>query len=587
MNQLDIKKIIFSKSPYFLKNSPDVFKNLILAIISKILYIKEINNFLAEHYNKTGLDFIDELFEMLDFSYLVSAKDREKIPSEGKLIIVSNHPLGGLDGLILLKLISEVRRDLKIIVNDVLLNISNLEEFFLPLDILNSKFQKENIAAISKAIRDENAVIIFPAGEVARMSINGIRDGDWNKGAVYFAEKLNAPVLPVFLEAKNSFLFYLVSFLSLKFSTFLLPRELFNKRGKSIRIKIGNHILPQAFSTKYQRSSHLIKSLRKHVYLIGKNKKGVFATEKNVIHPLSRKQIKSQLMKSTNLGTTSDGKKILLASYKNSPDVMKEIARLREITFRKVGEGTGGKFDIDEFDKHYQHLVLWDDKELEIVGSYRIGRGNYLLNQSGIMGFYTSTLFNYNDEIKELLPYSVELGRSFVQSKYWNTTALDYLWQGLGAYINSNSGIRYLFGGVSLSNSYSEEAKNLIVYFYRKWFSSPVIYSIAKSKFEISRKADQELKLIFNSDDYVSELRILKNRLKLLGYSIPTLYKQYSDLCEPGGVVFLDFGVDKDFQNCIDALILVDISMIKKSKKERYLGSDKLVKVENEVLIPA
>ncbi|HSL89032.1 MAG TPA: 1-acyl-sn-glycerol-3-phosphate acyltransferase, partial [Ignavibacteriaceae bacterium] len=304
MNQIDIKKIILSKSPNFLKNSPDFFKNLIFAIISKTFYIKEINNFLAEHYNKTGLDFIDELFEMLDFSYLVSAKDREKIPSEGKLIIVSNHPLGGLDGLILIKLISEVRRDLKIIVNDVLLNISNLEEFFLPLDILNSKFQKENIAAISKAIRDENAVIIFPAGEVARMSINGIRDGNWSKGAVYFAEKFNAPVLPVFLEAKNSFLFYLVSFLSMKFSTFLLPRELFNKRGKSIRIKIGNYILPQAFSSKYQRTSHLIKSLRKHVYLIGKNKKGVFATEKNVIHPMSRKQIKAQLMKSTNLGTT-------------------------------------------------------------------------------------------------------------------------------------------------------------------------------------------------------------------------------------------------------------------------------------------
>jgi hypothetical protein len=292
-------------------------------------------------------------------------------------------------------------------------------------------------------------------------------------------------------------------------------------------------------------------------------------------------------MKSTNLGTTSDGKKIFLASYNNSPDVMKEIARLRELTFRKVGEGTGGKLDLDDFDKHYEHLVLWDDKELEIVGSYRLGRGDFILDRSGIMGFYTATLFNYNDEIKELLPYSVELGRSFVQSKYWNTTALDYLWQGLGAYINSNSGIRYLFGGVSLSNSYSEEAKNLIVYFYRKWFSSPVIYSNAKSKFEISRKADQELKLIFNSDDYVSELRILKNRLKLLGYSIPTLYKQYSDLCEPGGVVFLDFGVDKDFQNCIDALILVDISMIKQSKKERYLGSEKLIKVENEVLIPA
>lgn len=587
MNHIDIKKIILDKNPNFLKRSPEFFQNLVFSVISKILYIKDINNFLANHHNKTGLDFIDEFFDMLDFSYLVSAKDREKIPSEGKLIIVSNHPLGGLDGLILIKLISEVRRDVKIIVNDVLLSITNLSEFFLPLDILSNTFQKENIAAISKAIGEEQAIIIFPAGEVARMSPRGIEDGKWNKGAVYFAEKFNAPVLPIFLEAKNSFLFYLVSFLNKKFSTFLLPRELFNKRGKSIRIKVGNHILPQAFSSKYQRSSHLIKSLRKHVYLIGKNKRGVFATEKNVIHPQSRKLIKTQLMDSKNLGTTCDGKKIFLTHFYNSPDVMKEIARLREITFRKVGEGTGGKFDLDEFDKHYEHLVLWDEKELEIVGSYRIGKGNFILERYGLDGFYTSTLFNHSDYLVDLLPFSVELGRSFVQSKYWNTTALDYLWQGLGAYIKSNSEVRYLFGGVSLSNSYPEEAKNMIIYFYLKWFSSNTNYSMAKCRYVIPPKAMLELSEIFFSDDYTSDLKTLKSRLKLHGYSIPTLYKQYSELCEPGGVMFIDFGVDRDFQNCVDALILVDLNMVKESKRERYLGHERLSEKELFLVHPA
>jgi putative hemolysin len=580
MNHINIKKIILDRNPNFPKHSPEFIRNLAFSVISKILHLKEVNNFLAEHHNKTGLDFIDEFFEMLDFSYLVSAKDREKIPSEGKLIIVSNHPLGGLDGLILLKLISEIRKDVKIIVNDVLLNITNLSEFFLPLDILSNTFQKDNITAISKAIREEQAIIIFPAGEVARMSPRGIEDSKWNKGAVYFAEKFNAPVLPVFLEAKNSFLFYFVSFLNKKFSTFLLPRELFNKRGKSIRIKIDNHILPQAFSTKYQRSSHLIKSLRKHVYLIGKNKKGVFATEKNVIHPQSRKLIKSQLMNSTNLGTTSDGKKIFVTHYHNSPEVMKEIARLREITFRKVGEGTGGKFDLDEFDKYYEHLVLWDEKELEIVGSYRIGKGDFLLNKFGLKGFYTSTLFDHTEYLAELLPCSVELGRSFVQAKYWNTAALDYLWQGLGAYIKSNPEVRYLFGGVSLSNSYPEEAKNMIIYFYLKWFSSITHYTAAKCRYTIPQKALSELSNIFFNDDYQSDLKILKSRLKLQGYSIPTLYKQYSELCEPGGVMFIDFGVDKDFQNCVDALILVDLSMIKENKRERYLSTERLAEKE-------
>jgi putative hemolysin len=584
MNQIDIKSIILSKNPDFLKQFPLFIKNFLFSLISNILYTSEINNFLAKHHNKNGLDFIDELFEMLDFSYLVAAKDREKIPSEGKLIIVSNHPLGGLDGLILIKLICEVRRDVKIIVNDVLLNITNLKEFFLPLDILNNSFQKENLAAISKAIREEQAIIIFPAGEVARMSPKGIQDGKWNKGAVYFADKFKTPVLPVYLDARNSFMFYIISLLHKSFSTFLLPRELFKKRGKSIKIKIGHHILPEAFSTKFQRSSHLTKSLKKHVFLIGKNKKGVFATEKNVIHPLSRKLIKSQLYKSTNLGKTSDGKIIFLTSFNDSQDVIKEIARLREITFRKVGEGTGGKFDLDDFDKYYQHLVLWDENELEIVGSYRIGKGDYLFDKFGLKGFYTSTLFNHTGEIEELLPFSVELGRSFIQSKYWNTTALDYLWQGLGAYIKSSSKIRYLFGGVSLSDSYSEEAKNMIVYFYKKWFPSSTKYSVAKNRYIISQKAENELRSIFNSDNYLSELKIMKHRIKLLGYSIPTLYKQYSELCDPGGVKFLDFGVDNDFQNCIDALILVDLSLIKESKRERYLNHSKIISDEIKIL---
>lgn len=584
MNQIDIKEIILSKNPKFLSKSPKIIKDLVFNALSKILYLSEINNFLKNHSNKNGLDFIDELFEMLDFSYLVSAKDREKIPSEGKLIIVANHPLGGLDGLILIKLICEVRRDVKIVVNDVLLNIDNLKEFFLPLDILSNSFQKENINKITKAIREEQAIIIFPAGEVARMGPAGIQEGKWNKGAIYFSEKFNIPVLPIYLEAKNSILFYLISLLNKKFSTFLLPRELFIKRGKSIRIKIGNHILPQAFSTKYQRSTHLIKSLRKHVLLIGKNKKGVFETEKNVIHPQSRKLIKTQLMNSLHLGDTIDGKKIFLTSYHSSPEVMKEIARLREITFRKVGEGTGGKLDMDEFDKYYQHLVLWDEKELDIVGSYRIGKGDELFDKYGLMGFYTSTLFKHSENLEMILPFSIELGRSFVQSKYWNTSALDYLWQGLGAFIRSSSSIRYLFGGVSLSNSYSEEARNMIVYFYRKWFSDNEKLSVARNKYCISHKNEIELEHIFCNNDYNTDLRILKNRLKLLGYSIPTLYKQYSELCEPGGVKFLDFGVDKDFQNCIDALILVDITKIKESKKDRYLKPDLTIKEELSIL---
>lgn len=571
MNKINLEEILSGQKSGFINKSPKLVKRIVFSFLYNLLHLKQVNNFIEQNQSVKDIDFIDELFETLDISYSISAKDKLKIPSEGKLIIISNHPLGGIDGLILLKLVSEVRSDVKIVVNDLLLNIDNLKNLFLPFDLFSSKAQRDRIEFIYNALNNNEAVIIFPAGEVSRFSLSGIKDSKWKKSAVLLSKKFKAPVLPVFIHARNSILFYLVSILNKKFSIFFLPRELFNKKGKTFNINIGHHIPSAAFDNKYYKIENLVKLLRKHTELIGKGKKGIFESEKNVIHPLPRKILKQQINKCKVLGLTADKKKIFLVDSYLAPDVLKEIARLREITFRRVSEGTGKKMDLDKYDEYYKHIVLWDEEELEIVGSYRIGIGRTIMPALGVNGFYTSELFKHSLKLQNILNQSAELGRSFVQAKYWNTSALDYLWQGLGVFLRDNPNIKYFFGGVSLSKTYSDEAKSHIVYFYHKWFADKENLSLAKNKFHISDKQQNELNQVYFSNDYRNDFITLKGILKHLGYTVPVLYKQYSELCEPDGIKFIDFCVDPDFNDCVDALILVDVDKIKQSKKERYI----------------
>lgn len=260
-----------------------------------------------------------------------------------------------------------------------------------------------------------------------------------------------------------------------------------------------------------------------------------------------------------------------LTTLNESPNTLNEIARLRELTFKRVGEGTGGLLDIDKFDEHYHHLILWDPKEIEIVGAYRIGIGKDILKDHNIDGFYTSTLFDFTDTfIAGYLPFAFEMGRSFIQPKYWRTNALESLWHGVGAIVKLNPEVRYLFGAVSISGIYKEEAKNAIIYFYKKWFSSKYDLAKSKNRFIIPGKSLEDFQNILTGDTQKEDYLILKSILKPMGHSIPVLFKQYTDLCDNGGVQFLDFGIDELFGGCVDGLILVDLNYVKKDKLERY-----------------
>ncbi|MBN2354782.1 lysophospholipid acyltransferase family protein [candidate division KSB1 bacterium] len=571
MKELDVRALIEAKNPEFFEKNPRFLTRLLVKMIEKTVRAREINDFLKQHGQVRGIAFIDELFEILDFSYIVSHKDIHKIPAEGRVILVANHPLGALDGLSLLKAVSEIRKDVKIIANDVLMNLENLSDYFLPYDVFSRKMQKVQVQRIGQVLQEDQAVIFFAAAEVSRLSFKGVRDPGWLNGPVFFAKKYKVPILPVFFKAKNSMLFYFISLFSKKVSMFLLPREVFKKNGKTIRMIIGDPIPGVVFSSSFINTKMATKLLKRHTYLIGRRKAGVFKTEKTIIHPLNRKIIKTELQHSLLLGETSDKKKIFLVQYNQATNVLHEIARLRELTFRSVGEGTGLKLDLDKFDRYYQHIVLWDEEELEIIGSYRIGNCKEIIAEHGITGLYTSTLFKYQEKAHPILERALELGRSFVQIKYWKSNALDYLWQGIGAYVAKNTDIKHLIGPVSISNTYTEEAKNLLVYYYKKWYPGDTSLAPHISPYIISGKHEEQLKQLFDGADIRQDMRKLKEFLRVLGFSIPILYKQYSELCEPGGVQFIDFGIDKDFGDCIDGLILVNLDYLKESKRKRYI----------------
>ena len=572
MKELDIREIIASRAPGLLGKYPPVVERLVISCLGRLLRVEEINSQIRRHGESSGLAFVDEVFEELNFSYYLSSIDRQKIPSEGKLIVVANHPLGALDGLALLRAVCDVRADTKIITNEVLMVFENLADFFLPYNVFSAQTQKEHVARIGESLLAEEAVLFFPAAEVSRLSWKGIRDPRWLNGPVYFAKKYDVPVLPVYVRGRNSLLFYIISLLNKRFSTLLLPREIFNKRGRSLRFVVGDPIPGAVFSSSMIKGRVLTRLLRKQTYLLAHKKRSIiFKTEKTIIHPVDRRQLKRELASSTLLGRTSDGKKIYLVDFNNAHRVMREIARLREQTFRKVGEGTGLKLDLDRFDRHYQHIVLWDDDALEIIGSYRVGNCRQVIDGHGLDGLYTNTLFKYAAAAAPILDQALELGRSFVQPKYWKSNALDYLWQGIGAYVVNHPEVNYLLGPVSISNTYTEQAKALLVYFYQIWFPGDPALAPHVSPFRISQYQQEELAGLFPRRDFREELRKLKESLKVLGFSIPVLYKQYSELCEEGGVSFIEFGVDKDFGDCVDGLILVHLDKLKANKRERYI----------------
>ena len=566
---IDIQKEIERKFPNINKKQ-NFFKKSLFKVAKKIVHEDSINKFLQNNSHLKGFEFVDAVLDYFDFDYTVSSNDLQNIPSSGKVVIIANHPLGGLDALCLLRLVSQVRKDVKIVANDFLVSLKTLKPLLIPIDTFKIRQSKDDIKRIYEALNNEEAIIIFPAGEVSRASAKGIKDPTWNKGFLNFARNSNAPILPIFLNAKNSKTFYTISIINKTFSTLLLSNEMFNKKSKRIDIKVGEIIPTENISPKGIDKRYLISLYKKHLYGLKKRKKSFFQTQSAIAHPQKRQDLKKELQTAKLIGKTADDKKIYLYDYTDDSIVLKELGRLRELSFRKVGEGINKKRDTDKYDIYYQHIILWDENDLEIVGSYRIGDANFIFKNIGTKGFYSNTLFKYQEDFVPYLKNSIELGRSFVQPKYWGTRALDYLWYGIGAYLKNNPHIKYMYGPVSMSATLPTIAKDMMVFYYSHYFKEEKQLVTPKLSYQYSNNL-LEIKELFDLNDRKKDFKFLKSTLLSMNISIPTLYKQYSDITEEGGVKFLGFNVDKDFSSCVDGFILVDVEKIKDSAKKRYI----------------
>jgi len=564
------QKLLEEQIQSFHKIPKPVAKSLI-KMGKKAIHEDEITTFLSKNAELKGIDFVDAVLDYFQIETSIKQQQIENIPSEGKAIIVANHPLGMLDALALIKVISMVRRDIKILANELLYTFcQNLDDFMLPIDISNKRIYKTQTKQMLEALESEELLILFPAGEVSRSSLTGIKDKKWKKGFLLLAKKSLAPIIPIHIKAKNSLLFYSASLMKNSLGTMLLPHEMMQSKEKKITLTIGHAVEYKSVLMLSDTAKTQCKLFKKHLYNIAKKRKPIFETMSPIAHPEDLKVIRKELKTCQHLGKTPDGKVIYLYKYSKNSRLLKELGRLREISFRRVGEGSGNKRDIDAYDKYYEHIILWSEEELEIIGSYRIANVTQVIEEKGVNGLYTAQFFDYELSFHRYLENSIELGRSFIQPKYWGSRALDYLWQGIGAYLKQNPNIRYMFGSVSLSGNLPKEVSGLIISFYDLYFNTTPTQKVkAINPYKVVIKEKKEVLELFNGN-YKEDFKALKNAIAKYGATVPTLYKQYADVCEDGGVEFIDYCKDEAF-NSIDSFILVDVTKLKAKKRKRYI----------------
>ncbi|CAA6817651.1 MAG: Putative hemolysin [uncultured Sulfurovum sp.] len=567
---INVQRALISQYPQ-VKVFPKPLLSPFISAIKKVIHQNDINTFLKQQQYAGPFSFVESVLDYFNFSYKISSNQIENIPASGRVVIIANHPLGALDALSLIHLIRKVRADIKVVANDMLAEIEQLKPLLVGVNSFENNIAKASVKEIHNSLENEEALIIFPSGEVSRARPNGVKDTQWHKGFLKFASKNQAPILPIHIRAKNSALFYTLSSLNKRLSSVLLAHEMFKQKNGSLNFTIGESIPFKSFSGHPLDTKSKVKLFKKHLYRVAKGKKGVFTTERCIAHPENRQILKQELDSVEKLGQTNDGKQIYLYEYTKGSIILQEIARLREFTFRKVEEGTGKKRDKDEYDYYYKHIILWDDEALEIAGAYRIAESNYVYENYNVEGFYTDSLFHFNPNFEKYLNNSIELGRSFVQPKYWGSRALDYLWQGIGAYLHENSHIKYLFGAVTLSGSMPKSAQELIIYYYDKYYGKHHQLLEPKNKFKFSKNAIDDLKYIFDGTNAKEDFKVLRDQLDYYGTTVPTLYKQYADLCDEGGISFMGYNIDKDFGDCVDSFILLEIDKIQEKKKNRYI----------------
>ena len=562
-----------------------LLKYPIVSAVMRLAKINKVNDLYDKIKDLEGQEFFDKLLEELNVKYLAFQEDLAKIPKTGPFILVSNHPLGALDGVIMCKILTEIRPDFKVMGNFLLTKIKPMEPYVISVNPFEKR--KEAYSSMSgmrealKHLSEGGCLGIFPAGEVSNKNneYNEILDKEWQEPALKLIKKAQVPVVPMYFHAKNSKLFYNVSKIHPDLQTLLLPSEMVNKREKPIKIRIGRPVTPKILN-EYETPKELGEFLRKKVYMM----KSYFEDRKSVAEFLKVKNLnispkeevvvqniidetplaeiladRENLRKTEGKMLFSNGDyEVYFTKFDEIPAMMREIGRQRELTFRAVGEGTNLPFDLDEYDKHYHHLILWDNVAQKIAGAYRMALGSEVMKNYGIKGFYTNSLFDFDQELQPFFKKVIEMGRAYISIEYQQKPLpLFLLWRGIVHVCLRNPEHKFLMGGVSISNRFSDFSKSLMIEFMRSHYFDPVVaqYVHPKNDYKVYL-SERDKSLFFEGldddlnkfdkliDDFEPEMRL------------PVLIKKY--IKQNAKVVA--FNVDPNFNDAIDGLMYIRIS---------------------------
>ncbi len=529
--------------------------------------------------------FLDLALKELDVRWTCDAEQRDRIPTSGGAIVVANHPFGGLEGVVLAQMLLRLRPDVRIMANYMLSSIPELAELFIgvdPFDGANSA--RANVAPMRQAVKwvkDGGLLLVFPAGEVSHLHVRRRRvlDPDWSSTVGRMVRMTKVPVVPLFIEGRNRSLFQLAGLVHPRLRTLMLPRELLNKQGQTMRLRIGKPLTYRKKLERFEDDQRLVDYLRLKTYLLGEDRQETLVESPpadagtDIIPPVALDVLKEEIARLPEEQRLARSGEMTVygAEAIQIPHLLLEIGRLRETTFRLVGEGTGQSVDLDTFDREYVHLFIWNDKKDELVGAYRVGHTDELLQDKGLEKLYTSTLFKYKQDFLQALGPALEMGRSFVREEYQRSYApLLLLWKGIGAYVVKNPKYRYLFGPVSISRDYSDLSRNLIASSLLKHEREEGLSRLVRPKNPPKLK---KLKVpgargkqtdVWGQD--LDELAALVDGLEE-DKSLPVLLRHYLGL----GGKLLAFNVDQDFASVLDGLILVDLVKTDRKQLDRYM----------------
>ncbi len=586
----------FRLDPLLAQFVPAALARVVAAPLERVLALRQLERAYDEVHEAATDDplaFAERAIEYLKVRFEPTGA-LDEVPATGGLVVVANHPFGGIEGLYLYALLAARRPDVRILGNRMLARVPELAPVLFPVDILSGRAAAvRNAAAMRRAVRwvaDGGILIVFPAGEVSTLDpvSRTVVDRAWQPSIARLVSLAKAPVLPVYFDGGNSPLFHAAGFIHPRLRTALLPRELLNKRNRRIGVRIGRLITLRQVQA-LNGDGPLIEHLRLRVYALAGEASGngadahaerraLAAVAAPALAPLAAAIPPAELAAeiaaldpARRLGGAGD-LEVWYAGAASVPKVMREIARLRELTFRAVGEGTGHALDIDLYDSYYDQLFVWNHAAREIVGGYRIGQADRIVEHYGPRGLYTSTLFRFHRALLPSLGAALELGRSFVRPEYQKSFApLLLLWKGIAAYVVLHPHYRVLFGPVSISNDYTLASKALLTGFLRSRHADETRGGLARARNPLSLALGE--RLVRREGAEVGTLEALEAVLSSIetdGKGVPVLLRQYLKL----GARVLSFNVDPAFGHSIDVLVATDLLDIDDKVLAKYMGRD-------------